>query len=487
MKLGELAGENDGLGANELGRTITGLTADSRQVEPGYLFAALSGSTIDGAAFAVSAAKNGAAAILAKHHAVFDETGLPVIRVDDPRRELSLMAARFYPRQPETMIAVTGTAGKTSIASFIRQIWQAEGKKAAMIGTTGVTAPGLVNYGSLTTPDPVALHALLDELAGLGVSHGAMEASSHGLDQRRLDGVRLTAGAFTNLGRDHMDYHPTVEAYFEAKLRLFDTLLAKSSPAVIYADDRYSEPVIERAIKAGLKVCTVGYKGEFLALKRVEQQRYHQVGEIEFGGNIHRVVLPMAGDFQMANALVAAGLAIATGSDANQVFAALEQLEGAKGRLELVGKAKNGAPAYVDYAHKPDALESVLTALRPYTTRKLIVAFGCGGDRDQGKRPLMGEIASRLADTVIVTDDNPRSEDATQVRAEILAAAPDALEIGDRRAAICHAVEMLETGDCLVVAGKGHEEGQIVGGKTLPFSDHQVVKQALEDCGGGAV
>ncbi len=468
------------------GRTIPveGLSADSRQIKPGYVFAALHGSTSDGSDFANDAIANGAIAVLSDRSSAIPAGDACIIRADDPRHELAMMASRLYPGQPETMVAITGTAGKTSVASFLRQIWQATGNQAAMIGTTGVTAPGLVNYASLTTPDPVALHQLLNELSGLGITHGAMEASSHGLDQHRLDGVRLTAGAFTNLGRDHMDYHPTIENYLAAKLRLFRDLVPKGQPAIIYANDAYTQAASNAAKVAKLEVLTVGRRGNYLNLKRVEQERYRQIGEIMFEGEIHRVVLPMAGEFQMANALVAAGLAIATGIEASAVFAALENLEGAKGRLELIGKTANGAPVYVDYAHKPDALENVLKALRPYTTGELVVAFGCGGDRDKGKRPLMGEIAKRLANRVIVTDDNPRTEIAADIRREILAAVPGALEIGDRAAAIHHAIATLGEGDCLVVAGKGHEEGQIVGDDTLPFSDHTVVRDALRENGG---
>lgn len=486
MKLAELTSANLDNQAGDI--NITGITADSRQAAPGFVFAALAGSATNGAKFASEAVANGAAVIVTNQETDLDCNGLdvPVIKVDDARHELAVMAAKFYPRQPETMVAVTGTAGKTSVASFVRQIWHAEGKKAGMIGTTGVTAPGLVNYASLTTPDPVALHKLLDELAGLGITHAAMEASSHGLDQRRLDGVRLSAGAFTNLGHDHLDYHATIAEYLDAKLRLFRQLVPKGAPAVIYANDPYTQAASNAARVAKLRVFTVGKRGSFLNLKRVEQEQFRQIGEVVHEGEIYRVVLPMAGEFQMANALVAAGLVIATGSDVGETLAALEHLEGAKGRLELIGKTSNGAPVYVDYAHKPEALENVLQALRPYTTGQLVVAFGCGGDRDKGKRPVMGEIAHRLADKIIVTDDNPRGEVPGEIRREILVAVPDAQEIGDRREAIHQAVAALGEGDCLVVAGKGHEEGQIVGDKVLPFSDHQVVREALENSGGGA-
>jgi UDP-N-acetylmuramoyl-L-alanyl-D-glutamate--2,6-diaminopimelate ligase len=377
------------------------------------------------------------------------------------------------------MVAVTGTSGKTSVASFTRQIWEQAGLAAASIGTTGVVAPGRNEYGSLTTPDPVALHVLLAELAADGVTHGAMEASSHGLDQRRLDGVRLAAAGFTNLGRDHMDYHPTVELYLKAKLRLFDTLLPQGAPAVIFADDPWSEPTIAAAQAAKLDVLTVGRRGSFLALKRVEHERYRQRAEIAAAGKIHEIDLPLAGDFQIYNALVSAGLAIATGTTPDTALGALEKLKGAPGRLDLVGTTQAGAPIYVDYAHKPDALENVLASVRPFTTGKVVVVFGCGGDRDRGKRPIMGEIAARLADVTIVTDDNPRSEVPAAIRSSIMEAAPGALEIGDRREAIRTAIDMLAAGDTLIVAGKGHEEGQTIGAHTYPFSDHEEVRNAL--------
>jgi len=324
------------------------------------------------------------------------------------------------------------------------------------------------------------LHALLAELASEGVTHAAMEASSHGLDQRRLDGVKLAAAGFTNLGRDHMDYHPTVEDYMAAKMRLFDTLMEKGAPAVIFADDPWSQQAIRAAGDAGLDIRTVGRKGDYLALKRVEHFRHKQMIEVHHDGVIYEVDIPLAGDFQVANALVAAGLAMSTGVSATVAMKALEKLIGAAGRLELVGQTKNGALAYVDYAHKPDALENVLTSVRPFTSGRIITVFGCGGDRDKGKRPIMGEVATRLSDIVIVTDDNPRSEDAATIRSEVMAAAPGAVEIGDRSQAIHHAVSLLSNGDTLIVAGKGHEEGQIVGSVTLPFSDHEQVRAALE-------
>ncbi len=462
---------------------VAGVTQDSRNAAPGFLFFALHGTKADGAKYAADAASRGAIAVVAAKDADVGSLSIPVIRVDDPRRALALSAATFYGRQPETMIAVTGTAGKTSVAGFTRQIWAHGGYAAASIGTTGIVAPGRNEYGTLTTPDPVELHRLLKELADEGVTHAAMEASSHGLDQCRLDGVKLSAGAFTNLGRDHLDYHPTIEEYLKAKLRLFDTLLERGTPAVIFADDPFTAPVIDAAKKAGLQALTVGRKGDFISVKRVEHERRRQRVEVSHGGRIYEIDLPLAGEFQVSNALVSAGLAIATGVNAATAFAALEHLEGAPGRLDLAGQTRDGALIYVDYAHKPEALENVLSSVRPFTTGRVVLAFGCGGDRDKGKRPIMGEIAARLADVVIVTDDNPRSEVPAQIRNEIMAAAKGAMEIGDRSQAIRAAVGMLHAGDTLIVAGKGHEVGQLIGGVTHHFSDHEEVRNALKELG----
>ncbi|TPI27403.1 UDP-N-acetylmuramoyl-L-alanyl-D-glutamate--2,6-diaminopimelate ligase [Mesorhizobium sp. B3-2-1] len=479
MKLKDLAGILPVEGTASADLEVTGISSDSRQVKPGVVFFALAGTKADGASYAADAARRGAAAIVADK--ALADLPVPVLAVDDPRLALALSAARYFGRQPQTMVAVTGTSGKTSVAAFTRQIWEQAGYAAASIGTTGVVAPGRNEYGSLTTPDPVALHQLLRELAVAGVTHASMEASSHGLDQRRLDGVKLSAGGFTNLGRDHMDYHPTIEDYHRAKLRLFDTLLPKGAPAVVFADDPWSEPTIKAARTAGLDVLTVGRHGDFLRLKRVEHERHRQRAEVEANGVIHEIDLPLAGDFQIANALVSAGLAISTGTPVAKALAALEKLKGAPGRLDLVGTTASGAPVYVDYAHKPDALENVLASVRPFTTGRVMVVFGCGGDRDRGKRAIMGEIATRLADVVIVTDDNPRSEAPETIRAAILAAAPGAIEIGDRRKAIHEAVGMLHAGDTLIVAGKGHEEGQTIGSETLHFSDHEEVRAALRE------
>lgn len=481
MELGTLVGAEFDLDERASEISIGGISADSRHVEPGFLFAALPGSKADGLDFIDDAVAKGAAALLVTKGAVIGDMSVPVLRADEPRHALAMLAARYYSSQPQCMAAVTGTAGKTSVAAFLRQIWTGEGKNAASIGTIGVISENVNIYGSLTTPDPVQLHELLDMLARDGITHGAIEASSHGLDQHRLDGVRLSVGGFTNLGRDHLDYHADAESYFEAKMLLFRERLPKGSPAVIFADDPWSQRVIKVCSEAGLKVLTVGRNGDFLSLKRVEHERFRQIAEIRADGVIFRIEFPLAGDFQISNALVAAGMAIATGSKPATVMNSLERLEGAPGRLELVGRTSMGAPVYVDYAHKPEAMENVLKSLRPFTSGRLVMVFGCGGDRDPGKRPIMGDIAKRLADLSIVTDDNPRTEDAATIRAAIMAACPDAMEIADRQNAIEVAIRLLSKGDALVVAGKGHEEGQIVGKHVLPFSDHEVVRQVLKN------
>ena len=458
---------------------ISGVTADSRKVERGSVFVAVPGTRADGLQYVDAAIAAGAVAIVAERGPASLPDTVALVKVPNARRALALAAARLHPRQPGTIAAVTGTSGKTSVAAFTRQIWRALGHPAASIGTVGIVSPHGETYGSLTTPDPVDLHRTLDALAGDGVTHLAMEASSHGLDQHRLDGVRITAGGFTNLSRDHLDYHATFDAYVAAKLRLFQELLAPGSAAVIAVDQDEGLGFAAAAAQRKLRVMTVGRAGSGIRVVSSAIDGYAQNLTLLHDGREHRVRLPLVGAFQVENALVAAGLAIVTGSDAADVFAALEGLTGAKGRLELVGD-KNGAPIFVDYAHKPDALAKALEALRPYVRRRLTVVFGCGGDRDRGKRPMMGAIAVEKADRVIVTDDNPRSENPAAIRAAILAAAPGAVEIGDRGAAIRQAVADLERGDVLLIAGKGHESGQIVGDRVLPFSDHAAVTAALE-------
>jgi UDP-N-acetylmuramoyl-L-alanyl-D-glutamate--2,6-diaminopimelate ligase len=459
---------------------VTGVAMDSRKVKAGDVFFALAGSKTDGTRFIDQAIASGAVAVVGDHAP--DNLRVPFVTVSNPRRALALAAARFYPRQPAVIAAVTGTSGKTSVAAFTRQIWQRLGFESASIGTIGLVSPRRTVYGSLTTPDPVALHQELDEITVEGVSHLAFEASSHGLDQYRLDGVRVAAGGFTNLSRDHMDYHPDVAHYLNAKLRLFRDLVMTDGAAVISADHDCSAQVIDAARARDLRIVSVGRNGdgtgEGIRLVDLAIDGFSQRMTLEYRTRKYPIRLPLVGEFQIENALVAAGLAIGTGSNPEQVFAAIEHLEGAKGRLERVGD-HNGAPVFVDYAHKPDALAKALQALRPYAKRRLVVVFGAGGDRDAGKRPLMGEIAAQNADSVIVTDDNPRSEDPQAIRAAILAAATNAKEIGDRAEAIRTAIAGLQPGDALLIAGKGHETGQIVGDKVLPFSDHDAVAAAL--------
>jgi UDP-N-acetylmuramoyl-L-alanyl-D-glutamate--2,6-diaminopimelate ligase len=465
---------------------IQGLTADSRAVGKGMLFAALPGAKVDGAQFVPAAIEAGAAAILIGRRQKLDAVPVPVVRVDDPRRTLAQMASRFYARQPRTVVAVTGTNGKTSVTVFLRQIWQKAGHKAASLGTIGLVAPGASIAGNLTTPDPIRLHEIMADLAGQDVTHLAIEASSHGLDQRRLDGVRLSAGAFTNLSRDHLDYHPSVEAYLKAKLRLFDTLLPKGSAAVADADQPEAEQVRKIAKRRELDYFNVGRKGETLKVLSVTRMQDGARLMVEAFGQRHYVSLPLVGGFQISNALVAAALAIATGVDAATALAALADLKGASGRLELVGVHPSGAQVFVDYAHTPDALANALSALRPHAQGRLIVVFGAGGDRDPGKRPLMGQAAEGSADRLIVTDDNPRSEDPALIRKAVINGAPNAEEIGDRREAIRAAVAALKEGDVLLIAGKGHETGQTIGDRTLPFSDQEEAVKALRAVGGRA-
>jgi UDP-N-acetylmuramoyl-L-alanyl-D-glutamate--2,6-diaminopimelate ligase len=458
---------------------LCGISADSRTIKPGDLFVAMAGTKDDGLRFVRQAITSGAAAVMAERVPPLPlPDGVAFIKVDDARRALAFAAAKFFPRQPRVIAAVTGTSGKTSVAAFTRQIWTTLGEQAASIGTVGLVSPTREVYGSLTTPEAVSLHQTLDALAAEGVTHLAMEASSHGLDQHRLDGVRVTAGAFTNLSRDHLDYHPTLEAYLAAKLRLFTDLIRPRGAAVIAADNEHAEAVIAAARGRRLRLVTVGTRGEGIRLLEIGIDGFAQLLKLGHAGREYAVRLPLPGTFQVENAMVAAGLVIATGGEPAATFAALAQLKGAKGRLELVGE-NNGAPIFVDYAHKPDALAKALEALRPYASGRLAVVFGCGGDRDAGKRPMMGAIAAQMADRVVVTDDNPRTESPAAIRAAILQAAPGAVEIGDRREAIGVSIAQLRRGDVLLIAGKGHETGQIIGKQVLPFSDHDAVAAAL--------
>ncbi|MEQ8269025.1 MAG: UDP-N-acetylmuramoyl-L-alanyl-D-glutamate--2,6-diaminopimelate ligase [Parvibaculum sp.] len=464
---------------------IAGLTADSRAVRPGFLFAALPGTKLDGTTFIAQALEKGAAALLVPLGAEV-KAGVPVIADRNPRRRLALMAARFFGQQPRSIAAVTGTNGKTSVATFLREIWTALGEEAASLGTLGIESAKGARPLGYTTPDPVALQAELAALAKEGVTHLAMEASSHGLAQYRLDGVKLRAAGFTNITRDHMDYHTSFDDYLYAKLRLFGEVMGPGGVAVINADSAQAAEFEALCWARGHRIISVGRKGRGICLIAARPTARGQALELVHGGANYEVQLPLVGAFQASNALVAAGLVIGCGGPASRVFEALANLKGARGRMEEAAHLPNGASVYIDYAHTPDALQNMLEAMRPHATGKLAVVFGCGGDRDAGKRPQMGEIAARLADIVYVTDDNPRGEEAGAIRAAILKACPGATEIGDRAAAIETAVRALQPRDLLVVAGKGHEAGQIVGDKVIPFSDHDAIAAAAQKIGGRA-
>ena len=465
---------------------ITGITADSRQVQPGFLFAALRGSATDGRHFAGEAVAKGAVAILTDDPAalMLDEatrSRVAIIADANPQRLLALAAARFYPARPATIAAVTGTNGKTSVAHFTREIWQALGYQSASLGTLGWVVGDERQPGALTTPDPVALHRTLSELAGRGVSHAAIEASSHGLAQYRLDGLSVAAAAFTNLTRDHLDYHGDMDAYRAAKERLFTALLEPAGTAVLNADSREFNHLAAAARQRTQSVVAYGTAAEAdLRIVARQPRRDGQRVSLALNGEPHDVELKLIGGFQAMNVLAALGLVLATGGRMKDAIAALPLLSTVPGRMQLVGEI-NGATVFVDYAHTPDALATALAAARPHTERRLAVVFGAGGDRDRGKRPLMGEVTTANADIVYVTDDNPRSENAAAIRREILAAAPGAIEIGDRRAAICTAIGALCAGDVLIIAGKGHETGQVVGRETLPFDDAVVARAALAE------
>jgi UDP-N-acetylmuramoyl-L-alanyl-D-glutamate--2,6-diaminopimelate ligase len=464
---------------------IAGITADSRAVQNGYLFAALPGTKVHGNSFIADAVKRGAIAVLG-------EPGVPapaqIVRLEsgNPRRSLALLAARFYGKQPTTIAAVTGTNGKTSVAAFTRQLWMALGKPAASLGTLGLVAPHVVRAGALTTADPVALHKDLADLAAAGVDNVAMEASSHGLDQFRLDGVRVSAAAYTNLTRDHLDYHKTMDAYAAAKERLFSEVLIPGGTAVLNADIPEFEGLAALCRKKGHRVISYGRKGVDIRLDRLEPLADGQRLALTIEGRPVTITLPLVASFQAMNALAALGLVIGCGADTQFATEALTKLDGVPGRLQRAAVRVNGAAVYVDYAHTPDAIETVLTALRPHAQRQLVILFGAGGDRDAGKRPMMGAVAQKLADKIVVTDDNPRSEDPASIRRAIMAACPRATEISPRREAIFEAVAALGPGDILVLAGKGHERGQIIGSTVHPFDDVEVAREAVAAADRGA-
>jgi UDP-N-acetylmuramoyl-L-alanyl-D-glutamate--2,6-diaminopimelate ligase len=461
------------------GLVITGVTSDSRDCADGMVFVAIPGARNDGRVYIADAIGRGAAAVIAPPGTEWPPgvPPRPLIEDPEPRRRLAQLAALLARPQPATLVAVTGTNGKTSTVDFLRQLWAAAGKQAASLGTLGLVAPGFEAGSGLTTPDPVALSRTLAALARAGIQHAALEASSHGLDQFRLDGLRLAAGAFTNLTRDHLDYHGSMRAYRSAKLRLFAELLPEGAPAVASTSLDGESLAALRAIAARrrLDLRTVGEDGTAVRLLRAVPLPEGQRIELAVGATRREIVLSLPGRFQADNALLAAALAQATGlTDALEL---LPRLKGVRGRLELAARLPNGAAVYVDYAHTPDALERLLTALRPHAAGRLHVVFGAGGDRDPGKRPQMGAAAARLADRAIVTDDNPRSESPAAIRAAVLAGCPGGIEVAGREAAIAAALEALGPGDVLAVAGKGHEQGQVVGTEVLPFDDVQVVRR----------
>jgi UDP-N-acetylmuramoyl-L-alanyl-D-glutamate--2,6-diaminopimelate ligase len=479
MRLSDLIGENGRADAIE----IHGLTADSRTVRPGFLFAALPGTRADGSRFIEDAIRQGAAAVLARPDVAVPHPKVFVVADENPRRRLALLAAKFYDRQPGTVVAVTGTNGKTSTAHFAAQIWNRLGRRAGSVGTLGVIVEGRAIDSSLTTPEPVSLHRTLHDLAAEGFDHLAIEASSHGLDQFRLDGVRIAAGAFTNITHDHLDYHPTFAAYLAAKLRLFE-IMAPRGTAVINADLPETRTVVAAARRHGLQVVTYGHAaGADYRIADLHADGRGQAFSLHVQGTAHAVRLPVFGSFQAANAIAALALVVATGVPFDQARDALAQLAGVPGRMQRIGAPTAPVSVFVDYAHTPDALATVLRGLRPHARRRLAVVFGCGGDRDPSKRTPMGHIACELADEVTVTDDNPRSENADRIRAAILLGCPQAREVGDRAAAIQAAVAGLNPGDVLVIAGKGHEQGQIVGGEIRPFDDASVARAALAQRG----
>ena len=479
MKLGQLA-EAAGIALRDgADAKVTGFAIDNRKIAPGNVFGAFPGSTVNGEDFIPAAIAAGAVAVVARPEARVE--GAIHIADAEPRRAFARLAAAFFQPVPETVVAVTGTNGKTSTVEMTRQIWRMAGHRAASIGTLGVTTSDESVSTGLTTPDIVTFHANMSGLAREGITHVAFEASSHGLHQFRNEGLKVLAGAFTNLSRDHLDYHATMEDYFAAKMRLFDEVVADGGAAVIWADDEWSDRAMAHATARGLGLLTVGEKGDALRLVSRDPTQLGQTLAIEHEGRVRRVNLPLIGAYQAANALVSAGLVLATGGDAAQVFDALARLQPVRGRLERAAISRSGAPVYVDYAHTPDALEAAIAALRPHVAGRLVVVFGAGGDRDRGKRPEMGRVAGELADVAIVTDDNPRGEDPADIRRDVLAGSSALREVADRRAAIAAAIAEAGRDDIVLIAGKGHEQGQIIGRgaemRVLPFDDVTVARE----------
>jgi UDP-N-acetylmuramoyl-L-alanyl-D-glutamate--2,6-diaminopimelate ligase len=458
---------------------VTGFAIDHRKVERGSIFGAFRGAVFNGEDFIPQAVDRGAVAVVARGDAKVER--VPLLSDPAPRRLFAELAAKFYAPYPETVAAVTGTNGKTSTVEMTRQIWRMSGHRSASIGTLGVTTSDDQVKTGLTTPDIVTFLHNMAGLERMGMSHVAYEASSHGLDQHRCEGVPLAAAAFTNFSRDHLDYHETMESYFEAKMRLFDELLEPGKPAVIWADDPRSGEVIERSKRRGHEVLTVGRDGETIRLVEQVPTALGQTLKLEHGGKPYRLALPLIGAYQASNVLTAAGLVLATGGQWDETFSAMQRVAPVRGRLERAVISRAGVPVYIDYAHTPDALEAAIAALRPHVARengaRLITVFGAGGDRDQGKRPEMGRVATQMSDVVIVTDDNPRSEDPARIRSAIMAGAPGATEVAGRRDAIAEAIRIARDGDIVLVAGKGHETGQIVGDTVLPFDDALVARE----------
>lgn len=454
---------------------VTGFAIDHRKVARGSIFGAFKGAVFNGEDFIGEAVSRGAVAVVARPEAAVER--VPHLSDAEPRRLFADLAANFYAPYPETVVAVTGTNGKTSTVEMTRQIWRMSGHRSASIGTLGVTTSDDQVKTGLTTPDIVTFLSNMAGLKRMGTSHVAYEASSHGLDQHRAEGVPLAAAAFTNFSRDHLDYHGTMEEYFEAKMRLFERLLPAGKPAVVWTDDPKSDEVIERARAAGHEILTVGRKGETIRLTEQTPTALGQTLMLEHGGKTHRLALPLIGAYQAANVLTAAGLVLATGGEWSATFSAMQRVAPVRGRLERAVISRAGVPVYIDYAHTPDALEAAIAALRPHVEGRLITVFGAGGDRDQGKRPEMGAVASRMSDVVIVTDDNPRSEDPAAIRSAIMAGSSGATEVAGRREAIAEAIRIAQPGDIVLVAGKGHETGQIIGDRVLPFDDALVARE----------
>jgi len=454
---------------------VTGFAIDHRKVARGSVFGAFTGAVFNGEDFISDAVDRGAVAVVARPEAPVER--VPLLADPEPRRLFAELAAKFYAPYPETVVAVTGTNGKTSTVEMTRQIWRMSGHRSASIGTLGVTTSDEQVKTGLTTPDIVTFLSNMAGLKRMGISHAAYEASSHGLDQHRCEGVPLAAAAFTNFSRDHLDYHQTMDAYFEAKMRLFEELLPPGRPAVIWTDDPRSGEVSERARRRGHQVLTVGRQGKLIRLVEQSPTALGQALQVEHGGKVYKLGLPLIGAYQASNVLTAAALVLATGGDWDDTFAAMQRVSPVRGRLERAVISRSGVPVYIDYAHTPDALEAAIAALRPHVEGRLITVFGAGGDRDQGKRPEMGAVATRLSDVVIVTDDNPRSEDAAAIRSAIMAGAPGATEVPGRREAIAEAIRIARDGDIVLVAGKGHETGQIIGDKVLPFDDALVARE----------